>query len=114
VDLYFPDSANHPAHPTLVYDFAAVRAVLDSAQVAEPTLPVVGRDWTVARFTQSGPVARAMVELWRTLAKTTGEYTVAAPLSGGDVVCCLCGAPSRVRSFNAGVPPKMKSPLAAG
>jgi D-alanine-D-alanine ligase-like ATP-grasp enzyme len=113
VDLYFPGSANHPAHPTLVYDFAAVRAVLDSAQVAELSLPVVGPDWTVARFTQSGPVASALVELWRTLAKTTGVYTVAAPLPGGDVACCFYGAPARIGSFNDELPPKMKSPLAA-
>jgi len=68
-------SANHPAHPALVCDFAAVRAGLDSAQVAEPTLLVPGCDRAVAHLSQSSPVARAMVQLWRTLTKTTGVHT---------------------------------------
>jgi len=52
-----------------------VCAGLDSAQVAEPTLLVLGCDRAVARLSQSSPVARAMVQLWRTLTKTTGVHT---------------------------------------
>jgi hypothetical protein len=43
--------------------------------VAKPTLLVLGCDRAVARLSQSSPVARAMVQLWRTLTKTTGVYT---------------------------------------
>jgi hypothetical protein len=82
--------------------------------VAKPTLLVLGCDRAVARLSQSSPVARAMVQLWRTLTKTTGVHTEAALPPGGDVVCCLYGAPPRVRSCSARVPFKMKSPFAAG
>lgn len=99
VDGYFPDSAGRRVHPALAYDFAAVRAALESGQVAEVTLPVVGPEWKVVRLTETGMAARVGAELLRTAAQATGVHVMGAPLEKGGWALCLAGAPANWRAL---------------
>jgi hypothetical protein len=104
VDYYFPETIDNLTHANLAYDFAPVRAALDSAQISELSLPVIGQDWKVLRFAETGIAAKAMAKLLETAARTAGVFTMSAPHVKGGVELCLAYAPANFRNMLSVIP----------
>lgn len=104
IDYYFPETIRGRTLPHLAYDFAPIRAALDSAQISELTLPVIGPDWKVLRFTETGIVARAMAKLIETTARTAGVFAMTVPRNEGAVELCLAYAPVNFRNMLSVIP----------
>jgi cyanophycin synthetase len=92
VDYYFPETIQDRTHPTLAYDFAPILAVLDSAQISELSLPVIGAGWKVIRFIEKGIAAQAMVKLIEVAARVAGVFSMVAPRGKDGVEICLAGS----------------------
>ena len=93
VDYYFSETIRDRTHPELAYDFAPIRAVLESGQISELSLPVIGPDWKVRRFTETGIAAKPMVNLIETAARTAGVFVMLSPRDKGGVELCLAYTP---------------------
>lgn len=111
VDHYFPETIRDRAHPTLAYDFAPIRAALESAQISELSLPVIGPDWQVLRFVETGIAAKAMAKLIETAARTAGVFVMSAPAAKGGVELCLAYAPTNWRAFLNVIPAQFRARL---
>lgn len=111
VDHYFPKTIDWRARNMIAYDFAPVRTALESAQVSEITLPVVGRDWKVVRFHETGLAAKAIVKLIEAAARTAGVFILTAPHDKGGVELCLAYASPNFRSMLSMLPASFKRRL---
>jgi len=111
VDYYFPETICDKTHPTLAYDFAPIRATLDSAQISELSLPVIGPDWKVLRFSETGIAAKAMAKLIETAARTAGVFAMSAPCDKGGVELCLAHAPTNFRNMLGAIPAQFRRRL---
>lgn len=89
VDYYFPETIHDRSHAKLAYDFAPLRAVLESGQISELICP----DWKVLRFTETGIPAKPMVNLIETAARTAGVFVMSSPRDKGGVELCLAYTP---------------------
>lgn len=108
VDYYFPESIRNKTHPTLAYDFGPIRAVLESGQISELSLPIIGPDWRVMRFVEKGIAAKAMAKLIASAARTAGVFVMSAPVEKGGVELCLAYEPSDWRAFLNVIPPQLR------
>jgi len=111
VDYYFPETIRDKTHANLAYDFAPICAALDSAQISELTLPVIGPDWKVLRFAETGIAAKAMAKLIETAARTAGVFTMSAPREKGGVELCLAYAPANFRNMLGAIPAQFRRRL---
>jgi len=111
VDYYFPETINDRTHPNLAYDFAPIRAALESAQLSELTLPVIGSDWKVLRFAETGIAAKAMTKLIEAAARMAGVFFMSAPGNKGGVELCLAYAPVNFRNMLNSLPPQFRRKL---
>lgn len=111
VDYYFPETIRDRTYPTLAYDFAPIRAALESAQITELSLPVVGPDWHVLRFVETGIAAKAMAKLIETAARVAGVFVMSAPRPKGGVELCLAYGPNNWRAFMASIPAQFRTRL---
>jgi cyanophycin synthetase len=111
VDCYFPETIRARTLPTLAYDFAPIHAALESAQVSELSLPVIGPDWRVLRFVETGIAARAMVKLIERAARVAGVFVMNAPRPKGGVEICLAYGPSNWRAFMTSIPAQFRTRL---
>lgn len=111
VDYYFPETASEKNHPTLAYDFAPILAALESAQISEVSLPVIGPDWQVLRFVETGIAAKAMVKLIETAARTAGVFVMSAPRPKGGVELCFAYGPNNWRAFLNVIPAQFRARL---
>ena len=111
VDYYFPETIRDRTHPTLAYDFAPIRAALESAQISDLSLPVIGPDWQVLRFVETGIAAKAMAKLIETAARTAGVFVMSAPAAKGGVELCLAYAPTNWRTFLNVIPAQFRARL---
>ncbi len=111
VDFYFPQSAQQPTHPGLVFDFKAVQTALESAQFAEVSLPLVRPDWRVIRLRETGVTAQAMTQLFQTAAKAAGAHVIAAPCAAGMEIG-LAVAPEHAKNLLGLLPSQFHGRLA--
>ncbi|WP_374588056.1 hypothetical protein, partial [Novosphingobium sp.] len=85
IDYYFPETIRDQTHPTLAYDFTPLRDVLNSGQITALSLPVIGPDWRVMRFVETGIAAKAMASLIKTAALAAGIFVMIAPAAKGGL-----------------------------
>lgn len=111
VDYYFPETIHDSTHPTLAYDFAPIRAAHESAQISELSLPVIGPDWRVLRYVETGIVAKAMAKLTETAARVAAVYVMSAPAAKGGVELCLAYGPNNWRVLISLVPAQFRTRL---
>lgn len=111
IDYYFPETIRDRTHPTLAYDFAPIRTALESAQISELSLPVIGPDWQVLRFVETGIAAKAMVKLIETAARVAGVFVMTAPRPKGGVELCLAYGPNNWRAFLNVIPAQFRTRL---
>lgn len=104
IDHYFPQSVHNPIHGNLAFDFTPIRAALQSMQIHDLSLPVIGPDWQVLRLTESGIAAKMMLRLIETAAQVAGVYVTTAPRSSGAIDICLATAPKNWANFIALMP----------
>lgn len=105
LDYYFPESVRGPMHSTLAYDFAPIREVLESGQVNDVSLPVIGSDWRVLRFSETGSQAKAMDKLFRSAARSAGVFMLSAPNTVGNAIdFCVAYPKSNLQKFLERVP----------
>ena len=108
IDLYFPETIGAPTHPALVYDFAAVRRALESAQIAELSLPVIGSGAQVLRLFETGHIAAPTMQLLEAAALASGILATKAPLPERGFAMCLAGAPQTFANFLVHLPPRLR------
>jgi len=111
VDHYFPETIRDLTHPELAYDFAPIRAALESTQITNLSLPVIGSDWRVLRFVETGIEAKAMAKLIETAARTAGVFVMSAPAAKGGVELCLAYAPNNWRALLNVIPAQFRARL---
>lgn len=111
VDHYFPETIHDRTHHNLAYDFLPIRAALESAQITDLSLPLIGPDWRVLRFIETGIAAKAMVKLIETAARTAGVFAMSAPAARGGVELCLAYAPANWRAFVNVIPAQFRERL---
>jgi cyanophycin synthetase len=111
IDYYFPETILDRTHPSLAYDFSPILSVLESAQITEVSLPVIGPDWRVLRFVETGIAANAMAKLIKTAARTAGVFVMSAPAAMGSVELCLAYGPNNWRAFMASIPAQFRTRL---
>ncbi|MDA9980197.1 ATP-grasp domain-containing protein [Yoonia sp.] len=111
MDYYFPETIHDRTRANIAYDFAPIRAALDSAQISDLSLPVIGPDWKVLRFTETGIAAKAMAQLIETAARTAGVFTMSAPHDKGGVALCLAYAPANFRNMLSVIPAQFRRRL---
>ena len=111
LDYYFPETIHDRTHANLAYDFAPIRTALDSAQISELSLPVIGPDWKVLRFAETGIAAKAMAKLIETAARTAGVFTMIAPRKKGGVELCMAYAPANFRNMLGAIPAQFRRRL---
>lgn len=111
VDYYFPETIHDQSHPNLAYDFAPIRAALNAAQISELSLPVIGPDWRVLRFAETGIAAKPMAQLIEAAARTSGVFFMTAPGAKGGVEFCLAYAPANFRNMLSVIPPQFRRRL---
>lgn len=108
VDYYFPETIRDRIHATLAYDFASIREALESAQIADLSLPVIGSDWRVLRFVETGIAAKVTAKLFETAARTAGIFLMSASTAKGGVELCLAYGPNNWRVFLNAIPPQLR------
>lgn len=113
VDFYFPETMGNPTHSRLSYDFGPIRAALATMQLSELSLPVIGPDWKVLRFSETGMAARAMLRLIETAAQVAGVFVMSAPRATGGVDLCLACASANFRIFLNTLPAQFRQRLQA-
>jgi D-alanine-D-alanine ligase-like ATP-grasp enzyme len=111
VDYYFPETIHDRTHANLAYDFAPIRAALDSAQISELSLPIIGPDWKVLRFAETGIAAKAMAQLIETAARTAGVFVMTAPRDKGGVEICMAYTPTNFRNMLGAIPAQFRRKL---
>jgi D-alanine-D-alanine ligase-like ATP-grasp enzyme len=111
VDYYFPETIRDQTRPTLAYDFGPIRAALESAQLMDMSLPVIGPDWRVLRFVETGIAAKAMAKLIETTARRAGVFVISAPAAKGGIELCLAYAPPNWRAFLSVIPSQFRARL---
>lgn len=111
VDYYFPETIRDRTHPNLAYDFAPIRAALESAQITEVSLPVIGPDWRSLRFVETGIAAKAMTTLIEAAARTAGVFVMSAPAAKGGVELCLAYGPNNWSTFLNLIPAQFRTRL---
>lgn len=111
VDYYFPETIHDRVHANMAYDFAPIRAVLESGQISALTLPVIGPGWKVLRFAETGIAAKAMAKLIETAARTAGVFVMTAPRDKGGVELCLAYAPANFHNMLSVIPPQFRRRL---
>ena len=111
VDYYFPETIRDRTHPELAYDFAPIRAALESAQITDLSLPVIGPDWRVLRFVETGVAAKVIAKLIETAGRTAGVFVMSGPATKGGVELCLACAPANWRAFLNVVPAQFRTRL---
>lgn len=108
VDYYFPETIRDRTHSNLAYDFAPIRAALESAQIRELSLPVIGPEWRVLRFAETGIAAKAMVKLIETAARVAGVFVFSAPSAKVGFDLCIAYAPKNFQSFLSVIPSRFR------
>lgn len=111
IDYYFPQSIHNKTYSSLAYDFVLIRTALEASQISELSLPVIGPDWKVLRFTETGIAAMAMAKLIETAARTAGVFTMSAPHDKGGVALCLAYAPANFRNMLSVIPAQFRRRL---
>lgn len=111
VDYYFPETIRDRTFSILAYDFAPIRAALESTQITDLSLPVIGPDWRVLRFVETGIAAKAIAKLIETAARTAGVFVMSAPAAKGGVELCLAYAPANWRAFLNVIPAQFRARL---
>lgn len=111
VDFYFPETIRDKTHSALAYDIGPIRLALESAQISELSLPVIGPDWRVLRYVETGIAAKAMVKLIDTAARIAGVFITSAPHPKGGVELCLAYGPNNWRAFITAIPAQFKERL---
>ena len=111
IDYYFPETIRDQTHPTLAYDFTPLRDVLKSGQITDLSLPVIGPDWRVMRFVETGIAAKAMASLIKTAALAAGIFVMIAPAAKGGLELCLAYAPANWRVFINAMPAQFRARL---
>lgn len=109
IDVYFPETVGRRVHPGLVYDFTPLRAALKTMQFGDISLPVIGANWTVLRFVETGSTAASMVKLVQTVAQMTGVFMTSAARAGGGFDLCLAYAPENFRLFVDTMPAQFRN-----
>ena len=113
VDAYFPETIHDRVHPALAYDFAPVRAALESAQLAELRLPVIGPDWQVGRMALNGVAAAPAARLFTAAARVAGVHLMQAPLPEQGVALCLAYTPATLEAMRSRLPEGFRKHLDA-
>lgn len=85
VDYHFSETIHVRTHPDLDYDFAPICAPLESAQISELPLPVIGPDWKVLRFSETGIAAKAIAKLIEVAANIVVVFVISALCNKGGV-----------------------------
>jgi len=111
VDYYFPETVNNRLYPNLAYDFAPLRDVLSSGQIRELSLPVMGPEWKVLRFKETGIAAKPMAKLYETVARSAGVFSMSAPLDNGGVDLCFAYAPQNLKTMLGLLPAQFRKRL---
>lgn len=99
IDYYFPETIRDRTQPNLAYDFVPIRTALESAQLSELSLPVIGPDWNVVRFSVSGVTARSIGKLIETAARATGVFVMSAAREKTGLELCIAYAPNNWQAF---------------
>lgn len=89
IDYYFPETVRNRLFPELTYDFNAIRTALQSSQISEVSLPVIGDDWNVMRLRLEGDFAQKMSMTIAAAAKASGVFIVKTQAQRGAVLLCL-------------------------
>lgn len=109
VDYYFPETINGPVHSTLAYNFAPILAALESAQVSDISLPVIGSNWNVLRFVATGMDPVSKNDIINVAARVAGIFVMSAPIGNGKVECCFAYAKPNWCIFLNSLPSELRA-----
>lgn len=113
IDYYFPETIQNRTFPRLSYDFKSIRNALESSQVAEISLPLIGNDWNVMRFELQGESAQRIYQVMDTASKISGVFIAKSVSDNNSILICLAYSAVVFTRFLQLLPEKLRQRIEA-